>query len=146
MLCNKNRKSFHDWSSVTQPPLHGHLEWSNSCKSHFKGAYRHLFCSAKSPIALCGSQNAIFGVIIETFLSTRHRAPYGAQCVGALRNAYLLRYLWKQIHRHLQSLLILATGWHSQVIVELKLFKECFAANVAKKVCNSGMNSSQMSV
>ena len=28
-------------------------------------------------------QNAQFCVLIETFLSTRHRVPYGTECVGA---------------------------------------------------------------
>ena len=34
------------------------------------------------PIAFPIAQNAIFHVLIETFLSTQHRLPYGAQCVG----------------------------------------------------------------
>ena len=56
----------------------------------YKGAYRHTLCFTIWQKGLVISQNAIFRVLIETFLYIRHRARYRALCVGALKSQKII--------------------------------------------------------
>ena len=59
-------------------PLFTILHLFSFISHSLKGGYRHTICSATLKISLVTSQNAIFCVMIENFLSTRHRVPYRA--------------------------------------------------------------------